>query len=151
MPAHLGLRNENRTFYVVFAHSMFNRIWAPFCPKPFRHCWVFWANYLGTPGLMTPRITLKTESLSNMVDIDVWHEDPEVVAQAFLPSTTDILKITLPFKSCVGVCPRGIITCVSMAKAVMNIKAWWILTPRQLHSHLKSLGAVSLKENSNGQ
>lgn len=149
MPAYLGLRNEYRKFYVVFAPSGFNRIWSVFCPTAYRHCWVFWPNYLGPPGLLTPKVTLKTESLSAMLDIDVWYQDPDEIARQFLKGATDILTLTLPYKSALRYTPRGLITCVSMVKAVMNLNAWWILTPRQLYIYLKQAGARSLKEKQN--
>ena len=145
MPAYLGVRNECRDFFVVFAPTAFRRIWSPFCAKNFKHCWVFWPNYLGTPGLMTPRNTIKVEAQSSNIDIDVWYADPLEVAESFLPLSTDILRISLPFKTSFTYRPRGIITCVSIVKAVMDLKATWVLTPEQLHRHLLKIRAVSLK------
>ena len=146
MPAFLGLRNEYREFHVVFAPSRFNRIWSMFCRMPFRHCWVFWASYYDSPGLMAPRITLKMEAQSSNIDFDVWHADPNEVAAAFLPFSTDILRITLPFKTSLRYSPRGIITCVSIVKSAMDIKAWQVLTPEELYRYLLKIGAQSLKE-----
>ena len=146
MPAYLGLRNEYRKFYVVFAQSHHNRVWSAFCGPAFRHCWVFWASHIGPPGLLTPKATIKMESLSAMLDIDVWYEDPNEIAHQFLPGATDILTLTLPFKSAMCYTPRGMITCVSVVKAVMNLKAWWILTPQQLYIYLAGKGAKSLKK-----
>lgn len=94
---------------------------------------------------MAPRITLKMEAQSSNIDFDVWHADPKEVAEAFLPFSTDILQITLPFKTSLRYYPRGIITCVSIVKSAMDIKAWRVLTPEHLYRYLLKIGAKSLK------
>lgn len=145
------MRNEIRDFFVVFAQSNARHIWSPFCHRDFRHCWVFWPHYNGTPGLMTPRNTIKIEAQCSNLDLDVWYADPMEVAEAFLPLSTDILRISLPFRTKPSYSPRGIITCVSIVKAVMDINEWRVLTPRQLYRHLLKLGATRLRQgNQNG-
>ena len=94
---------------------------------------------------MAPRITLNMEAQSSNIDFDVWHADPKEVAEAFMPFSTDILQITLPFKSSLKYYPRGIITCVSIIKSAMDIKAWRVLTPEHLYRYLLKIGAKSLK------
>lgn len=98
---------------------------------------------------MTPRNTVKLEGQSSNIDIDVWYADPLEVAEAFLPLATDILRITLPFKTTFTYRPRGIITCVSIVKSAMDIHKWNVLTPEHLYRHLLNTGAKSLKEKSN--
>jgi len=99
---------------------------------------------------MTPRNTVKVEGQLSNIDVDVWYADPKEVAAAFLPLSTDILMITLPFKSSFKLRPRGIITCVSIVKAVMGIHKWGVILPHQLHGCLLKRGAKSLKGESHG-
>lgn len=147
MPVSFGVRDEWRVYYIVFQPSTLHRIWSAFCPDlAFRHCWLIQTAYMGEPGLLTPKICMKIESLANMIDTEVWNATPEEIVEGFLPRVTDILRISLRIKSGRGYIPRGITTCVSVPKAVMGIKAWWILTPKQLYNYLLSIGAVSLNE-----
>lgn len=37
--------------------------------------------------------------------------------------------------------PRGLLTCVSVIKHLLGVRAWWIITPHQLYRHLEKQGA----------
>ena len=147
MPASFGLKNEYRTYYIVFQESQFNRIWRAWTCPGFRHIWTFWPLYVGEPGLLTPRWTLKFEPLANHFDIDLWYADPDEVAASFLqkPEITDILKIQLLFRTGSEFVPRGVMNCVSSVKACIGVRAWHIITPKQLYNFLIHEGAKSLR------
>nr|AKH47357.1 hypothetical protein [uncultured marine virus] len=147
MPANYKVTNEYRVFYVVFQSSNFNRFWAGFTAEGFQHVWTFWGKPIGEPGLLTPEWTIKFEPLAPHFDTDIWFMDPVDAVTSYIndPGVTDILKINLKFQTAEAFIPRGIITCVSAVKCAMGLRAWHILTPKQLYFYLLRKGATSLK------
>lgn len=54
-----------------------------------------------------------------------------------------VLMVALPMAGAAFAWLRPPMTCVELVKAALGIRAWWIVTPRQLARHLRShLGAV---------
>jgi len=108
---------------------------------------MFTPAYIGPPGLLTEQRTLRINALSTYIDLDFWEGTPEEVAKQFIlePNVSDIVKITLPLTKKVSYTIRGIVNCVTIVKAFMGLKCWWIMTPQQLHRHLKRIGGKSLK------
>ncbi len=100
---------------------------------------------------MTPRDTMKMEPMATFTHMDYWMEDPENIAVEFIKQhqVKDIIKVRMRLKSD-GVIFRGIITCVSIVKAAMGIKAWWVMTPQQLRRYLLRHGGKSLKPKKEG-
>jgi len=147
LPVALQAKNEWKVFYIVFQKSFFNRPWQCFTWNNYEHTWVFFEKYLGEPGLMTPRGTIKVEPLSNFIEADYWNAEPEIVATEFLTQKhiIDIVRIGLPWKSKVTYTFRGFIGCVTVVKAILGLKAWWVMTPQQLRRYLIKLGGRSLK------
>ena len=96
---------------------------------------------------MTPYWTIKFEPLGPHFDIDLFYSDPKNLAREVIeaPHVTDILRINMKFQSALRVIPRGPTTCVSAVKCAMGIRAWWILTPKQLYFYLRRKGAKSIK------
>ena len=150
MPGNYERKNEYRAFYVVFQSSSNNRFWAGFTAEGFQHVWLFWGKDVGEPGLLTPQWTLKYEPLANHFDVDLWYQDPMTTAETYLadPLVTDILKMNIRIVSKSEFAPRGIMTCISCAKYAMSIRAWWVMTPKQLYFYMLRKGAKSLKGDS---
>lgn len=54
---------------------------------------------------------------------------------------TVILEVDADLESRVPFFLRGLITCVTVTKAMLGVHAWWIWTPRQLYKYLLRHGA----------
>jgi len=92
--------------------------------------------------------TLKINPLSNNIKIDYIPSPVKEVADYFASheQAKDIVKIKLPLAEHLGYTFRGIITCVSIIKAALGIRAWFIITPQQLRRYLLRIGGISLKD-----
>jgi len=147
MPVFLAAKREFRTYYVVFQNSLFHRPWQIFTWNGFQHVWVFYPKYMGPPGLLTTKHTIKVEPLSTYLDTDYWAADPELVAKEFIKEDyiIDIVKISLPLPSNLSYSIRGLTNCVTVVKSVMGLCKWFVMTPQQLRRYLLRIGGRSLK------
>ena len=130
----------NRDYYVVFQKSdskELNRPWRCLTWNNFDHVWLFHPHLEGA---------LKINPLSNRIIIDYFPESLKEVLLFYKKHqhVIDIIKIKLPLGVTLGYSLRGIITCVSIIKAVLGIGAWFVITPQQLRRHLLKIGGRSL-------
>lgn len=124
--------------YVVFQSSQTKSSWDFFTDPAWRHCWLMVPAYFPEPGLMADVFTQKIEAARWGVDIDVWWADPEDVAQEFyaIGATAIVaVDVIVPPKGLPWL-PRGPISCVTLTKAVLGLKAWNLWTPKQLFGYL---------------
>ena len=105
------------------------------------------AEAVGEPSLLAQWITIKVEATPARVHIDVYdgHPDERVFEAQVAPRTLDVLALTIDIGGREEYCPRGPLSCVSLVKAMLGV--WWptVITPRQLHRRLASLGAASAR------
>lgn len=111
------------------------RWWRLFTRKGFRHCVVVTPIIIG--DLIDDPLWLSIDSLACWMDVRVTVFPPDVPDDAMV----------LWFRSWrprryIG---RGFITCVSVAKAVLGVRAWWVVTPYQLYLHMRRLGASGIE------
>jgi hypothetical protein len=142
-------RRERQEWWVVFSRSKAGSFWTPFTGGEMAHCWAFRGHWVeGSPGLMHTRWTLKVEASRCLLDLDYWFADPDEVAAAFLEddSVVDIMAVTVDVDAAKAYVPRGLMTCVSVVKAALQVGEWWVLTPRQLREYLLQHGGRSLRE-----
>jgi hypothetical protein len=146
LPASFGQRNEVRYVCVVFQERPDRGWWDAFTAPGWRHCWAFWDVYHPAPGLFATRFTAKLELMRSQLDTDNWWAPPEEVAAAFLEiGVTDIVRVRVRHAPGSAFIPYGWLTCVSVIKALLRVRAWRIWTPLQLHRFLLAQGAVSLR------
>ena len=147
MPIKRTILHEVKTFYVVFQSSVYHRPWRVWTWNGYHHAWVFFSKYKGPTGLLTPQHTLKINPLSNFITVDYWEESPEIIARHLLKKhdIKDIVKISLPIRANSSYTIRGLITCVTVVKAVLCLNRLFILTPQQLHRYLLRIGGTSLR------
>lgn len=131
-----GHPNTRRTVYVAFQDSDHGAPWQLFTSPGFQHCWAFWPVYYPEESLLAHRFTVKFEPLRWGIHCDVWFADPaEVIAEFAQAPTACIIatEVDLPPKNFSYMFPiRGALTCVSAVKAVLGMRNWRIVTPRQL-------------------
>lgn len=147
MPAIIpGVHNEWMESWVVFGPSSRTYPWDIFTRRDMAHCWVFWTRYIPYPGPLSTRLTMKAEHTPGGMYQDVTLSPPEAVLEAVMADEpTDVLQLR-------ALVQRnrlryfGLLTCVTVVKAVLNLDAPWCLTPAQLHRRLLSMGAHSTNE-----
>lgn len=126
--------------YVVFSRRDEGNysFWDFFTDKTFRHVQLLVPAYYPEIGPMADRHTIKIEPMSWGMDIEVFWEDIDFIAEEYLKSgVTAVVKyyVEKPPKR-PGYVPRGVITCVSVLKSFLGIRAWRIWTPWQLFVYM---------------
>ncbi len=131
---------------VVFQGSDNLGPWQVFAPPGWRHCWIGIATYFPEPGLMANQWTKRIEPTTWGIDVDFHFISlSDAAQQAYRFGATSVLKIsvdTTPRRSYV---PRGFLSCVSVLKAILGLRACWIVTPKQLHRFLRRNGAIEVE------
>jgi hypothetical protein len=142
-----GHRRERVPFYVVFQSAPERSPWQLWTSPAFRHCWAFRPIWFPEQGLAADEFTLKIEFPEGQVDVAVWWTETDETVETYLaePLVTDILRVVVDVDSKMGYMPKGLLTCVSGLKALLGVRAWWVLTPRQLYQHLLRRGARSMR------
>ncbi len=100
------------------------------CRSGFRHCFA----YKGIPAL--PEVYLLVDPRSNgmragLATVAELHDGYEGVYHTAY-GVPDYPR---------GWRPPGLLTCVSVIKHLLGVRAWWIITPHQLYRHLAKQGA----------
>lgn len=139
--------STKETFYVVFQPSDRPRLWDIFTPRAFTHVYVYKQVYFPKPSLTAARYCLKYEHLASFTEVDIYWANPREVADYLLKNTktSSILRVSVEKTASNKYIPRGIITCVSSVKAILNLRAWWVVNPYQLWKHLINNGAEILE------
>jgi len=132
-----------RVFYVAFQKGLKRHWWDVVMDGEMRHCWAFHAVGFPDEGLMSERYCLKFEVSESRISTEAWWATPEVVVEHFKDAVVDILAVRVEIDDRVGYIPRGLLTCVSGLKALLGVRAWWVITPNQLYRYLKRIGAES--------
>lgn len=135
-----------RTYYVAFQSSFTWKIWDVFTTKDYRHCWLFMDREDGPGSVLFEYrrgwMVMEDYVLSAADIIEVLKTCPE---------QSTVLRMTLDPWERKKYSPSGLITCVSIIKAVLGVTQFWILTPRQLLNHLLGLGAKTVLETHHGR
>ena len=135
-----------RIYYVAFQSSLTWKIWDVFTTKDYRHCWLFMDREDG-PG----SILFEYRRGWMVMEDYVLSADAIIEVLKTCPEQSTVLRIALDpwerkrYPAC------GLITCVSIIKAVLRARGFWILTPKQLLKELRRLGADTVLETHNGK
>ena len=138
--ASFGGQKKITTAYVVFSGDRRWSFWNWFLEPGFSHCWVIIPIPYPEPGLMASKFSLKIEPLSWGIDTEVWFAEPDVVIESFakLDNVSAIVSYTFetpgPPKALQGL--RGLLTCVSVIKALLGIENHRVWTPGHLFRYI---------------
>jgi len=136
---------------VVFQGSDNLGIWQVFAPRGWRHCWIGIGVYFPEPGLMANQWTMRVEPVTWGIDVDFNFISLKDAAQAaYDRGATSVLKMSVDTRPKHAYVPRGFLSCVSVLKAILGLRACWIVTPKQLHGFLRRNGAIEV-ENGNAE
>jgi len=109
--------------------------WLKLLAPSARHCLVVQAYGPGVTGVMNHAGTA--------LQMMMLEEPPEQVLRRLLAAGGRILVMQRP-TAAPKPALRPIMSCVEVCKAMLQITAWWVLTPAQLERHLRKLGANQL-------
>ncbi len=98
----------------------------------FRHVWALTPSTIGAG-------TITMQSLGTMLVIDWEPIDAEQAAKACAWSGHRVVKVAGQAKQCYF---PGLSQCVTDAKRLLGIRAWWVWTPRQLWRYIHRRGLV---------
>lgn len=135
------------TAYVVFAGSENRRWWAFLLRRGWRHVNLILPAYYPKPSLTAVCYSQVIAFQTDCIRSDVSFDDPEALAQAYLRAgATCVIRVPVDQKFTGRYIPRGLLTCVSLAKAMLSVDAWWVWTPEQLARYLLQNGGKLLEK-----
>lgn len=121
------------TAYVIFVGSENRNFWRFFVRRGWRHVYVVMpATPLGQSLFRKPMSQI-VNMWTDHIRSDVVPSTPEDVARlALKEGATCAISVAVDQKFSGRYLPRGMLTCVSLTKALLSIGAWWVWTPEQL-------------------
>ena len=136
------MRKEVFTAYVVFSGADHSIWWRLFTRRGFRHVQMIIPASQNTSLLSRDGRCILVNAMSFGVSIAIVDKSAsEIVADCKQAGVTQVLAYPVKKYFKREFVPRGVLTCVSLLKAVMEINAWWVITPEQLARWLLKNGA----------
>ena len=135
-------RREAFTAYVVFQGAEHQIWWRMFTRAGYRHVLLIIPTD-GGRSLFDPNGScIVVNGLSYTVNLNSLDITAKQAAEECLKrGATEVFRFKVSKRFTREFIPRGILTCVSLIKAVMGINAWWVITPEQLRNWLIDNGA----------
>lgn len=135
------------TVWIVFVGSDHRRFWRIFTKRGWRHCFIIVPAYYPEPGLSAEQYSVVIDARTNFTEVDVlFHSPKSLVETALDEGATCVIKFSVDRKGQRDYVPRGILTCVSLTKAIIGISAWYVLTPEHLARWLFRNGGKLVKK-----
>lgn len=140
------------TAYVIFMGSEGRPFWRIFTRRGWRHCAVIVPAYYPDYSLGSDVFSMLINPLSTHVEIDLFTTHPEAFCLKTLEEgATMAIKVPVDHNPKRDYVPRGFLTCVSLVKAVLGLRAFSIITPEQLARRLILNGGQILEKPQNGK
>lgn len=135
-------RGPQRVFVVFAEYAVSEKLpdraprWVRLFTSPgFRHVFVITRARLGA---------VVTNQLAQGVAVDWATYDPFACAIACVRAGHRVLS--LDTRHCADYVMLEPYSCVSVVKALIGVRHWWIITPRQLYNYLLKHGATEVRE-----
>lgn len=134
------------TAFVVFQGAEHRRWWRIFTRRGWRHVFVVLPVYFPDNRLSAIQYSQIINPTMEHIRSDVIFEPPAKVCEAMLKDgATCVIKLAVDQKFTGRYVPRGLLTCVSLVKALLSIDAWNLWTPEQLAKWLLMNGGELLE------
>jgi hypothetical protein len=135
------------TAIIVFQGAEHRRWWRIYTRRGWRHVWIIIPAYFPEPKLSAIRYSQIVNFWTDHVRSDVVFMAPDKVAEEALRNgATCAIKFAVDQKFTGRYVPRGLLTCVSLIKALLSINAWHVWTPEQLARWLLRNGGVLMEK-----
>lgn len=131
------------TAYVIFYGSDHAGFWRIFTAPGWRHCAVVLPVYADGGSLFSKGTSIAVQSIGWGVEV-VALDLPalEVCRKQLEDGATAALSIPIDLTMKRLYVPRGLLTCVSLIKAILGISGgWYVMTPKHLCRYLLRHGA----------
>lgn len=137
------------TAFVVFQGADHRRWWRIFTRRGWRHCYVIIPNHtVGGGSLFTRPQSIVVNPWVSCIRLDVIDKSPADVCQDLLADgVTCVIELPIDQKFTGRYVPRGLLTCVSLIKAVIGCDAWHVWTPEQLAKWMLRNGGTMMERN----
>lgn len=137
----LPVIRKRYTAYVVFQGAEHRRAWRIFTRRGWRHCWLIMPANPPKHSLFAKAFAILIGSQTDHVSVDfVQRPSAELAQEALKDGATCVIKIAIDQKFTGAYVPRGLLTCVSLVKAALGLKAWYVWTPKHLARYLLRSG-----------
>ena len=114
-------------YYIAFGDSEIPHFWDVFTKKHFRHCCAFkWDGFNW----------ILVDPLGQCLDVNIMpYTSEDDVPHIFREAGWTVIRYKKTIKD--KFIFRGMLTCVTVCKQVLGIKACWVVTPWQLHNYIQ--------------
>lgn len=137
------------TAYVVFSGSETRSFWRVFVRRGWRHVQVIVPMYYPEPRLTADVYSLVINPVTYAVKIDYfWLNPRKMVDEMLKDGCTAVIEVPVDIALKDGYIPRGLLTCVSLVKAIIGVRAWYVWTPYHLARYLIRHGGTLIKKGS---
>lgn len=121
------------TAYVVFQGAEHRRWWRIYTRRGWRHCYLILPAYPPGASLFSRPGSIVINPWISYLRIDNLTESPpEICRRMVAEGATCAIELPVDQKFTGAYVPRGLMTCVSLIKAVIGCNAWHVWTPEQL-------------------
>ena len=136
-----GTTRERFTAYVVFVGADHRRWWRFATRRGWRHCFVI-LPAVGLPAsLLGSGTSIVLNPTVSHLSVQAFGRFPRDVArEALRDGATCVVRCRVDHAPTGEYVPRGPLSCVSVTKAALGIRAWWVVTPEQLARLLVRMG-----------
>lgn len=137
----LGTTRERFTAYVVFVGADHRRAWRIATRRGWRHCLVILPRVGVSETLVGGRGAIVLNPIVSHLCVHASERSPLALAhEALNEGATCVVRCRVDRSPAGEYVPRGLLTCVSVIKAVLGVRAWWVVTPEQLARVLLRMG-----------
>lgn len=126
---------------MVFQGAEHRRPWRVFTRRKWRHCLIILPAYYPAPGLMSDCYSIVINPITFCIRVDmVWQKPRELVDEMLEAGYTAAFAVPVDHDYKKEYIPRGLLTCVSVVKALLGLQAWYVWTPEHLARYLARRG-----------
>lgn len=143
------LPNLRRRFtaYVVFQGADHRRWWRIFTRRGWRHCYIVLPDHRHGASLFRSPGSIVINPWVSFVRFDCFDRTPaEICAEVLADGATCAIAFPVDQKFSGAYVPRGLLTCVSLIKAMIGCNAWHVWTPEQLAKWLLRNGGKLMEQ-----
>lgn len=102
--------------------------------------------YYPKPGLNARVFSQIINPITFCVMAEVIDKHPQELAKELLDEGyTAVIKVPVDHDYKTDYIPRGLLTCVTLVKAIIGVRAWYVFTPKHLARYLVRNGCEIMK------